>query len=127
MSAGRRVEQITRQITSTRDDSTGASLGTLRIGPHSLAITPCEDESRLPRSHLLDPHDPYTAAQLSWLLSIYLLKRDVFLISAPGPYARRLVVRWSVLACSCCVCRSTDTARSMLAGTYVPEHLRFAS
>ena len=96
MSAGRRVEAITRQL-STRDES-GPALGTLRIGDNSLPITSCEDESRLPRSHLLDPHDPYTAAQLSWLLKTYLLKRDAFLISAPGPYARRLIVRrWIVM------------------------------
>ncbi|TBU30306.1 AAA domain-containing protein [Dichomitus squalens] len=70
------------------------SLGVLKLGNISHDILAASDPSRLPHSEdvLLDPSDPFNLDNLHFLLQKYLLGQDIFLLSQPGPYARRLAL-----------------------------------
>jgi hypothetical protein len=48
--------------------------------------------AHLSQRDLLDLEDTFNQDNLHFLLQKYLLGQDVFLVSQPGPYARRLVM-----------------------------------
>ncbi|KAM5545989.1 hypothetical protein V8D89_000115 [Ganoderma adspersum] len=70
------------------------TLGVLKLGDISHDIFASADPSRLPHSEdvLLDTSDPFNLDNLHFILQKYLLGQDVFLLSQPGPYARRLAL-----------------------------------
>ena len=69
-------------------------IGTLTLGGIALDIHAAQDPARLPHAGdaLLDTRDTFTADNLHFILQKYLLGQDVFLLSQPGPYARRLAM-----------------------------------
>ena len=69
-------------------------MGTLTLGDISYDVHASETPSRLPHSEnvLLDAKDRFNADNLHFLLQKYLLGQDIFLLSQPGPYARRLAM-----------------------------------
>lgn len=69
-------------------------LGTLQLGNIALDIHAAAAPARLPHSAnaLLDAEDGFNADNLHFMLQKYLLGQDVFLLSQPGPYARRLAM-----------------------------------
>jgi hypothetical protein len=86
-------------------------VGTLKLGDITYDVPASLSPSRLPRSRvpsladglregpLLDVQDPVNLDHLHFLLQKYVLGQDVFLVSQPGPYARRLALtfaRWVV-------------------------------
>ncbi|KAI1792782.1 AAA domain-containing protein [Ganoderma leucocontextum] len=70
------------------------TLGVLKLGDISHDILVSADPSRLPHSEdvLLDTSDPFNLDNLHFILQKYLLGQDIFLLSQPGPYARRLAL-----------------------------------
>ena len=69
-------------------------LGVLKLGDISHDILASSDPSRLPHSEdvLLDTSDSFNLDNLHFILQKYLLGQDIFLLSQPGPYARRLAL-----------------------------------
>ncbi|EKM57120.1 uncharacterized protein PHACADRAFT_92032 [Phanerochaete carnosa HHB-10118-sp] len=69
-------------------------VGTLKLGGISFDIHASATPSRLPHSEhaLLDAQDGFNADNLHFMLQKYLLGQDIFLLSQPGPYARRLAM-----------------------------------
>ncbi|EIN14530.1 hypothetical protein PUNSTDRAFT_118001 [Punctularia strigosozonata HHB-11173 SS5] len=89
-SAPRRLNGILSSLSAQT-----STIGTLKLGDITLDITPSATPSRLPHlgDHLiLDVQDNFNLDNLHFLLQKYLLGQDVFLLSQPGPYARRLVM-----------------------------------
>ena len=81
-------------------------VGTLKLGDITYDVPPSLSPSRLPRSktrssvfqdqkQLLDVQDPINLDHLHFLLQKYVLGQDVFLVSQPGPYARRLALTFA--------------------------------
>ncbi|KAI0643818.1 AAA domain-containing protein [Trametes meyenii] len=87
--AHRRLKQILKGLTPPQH-----SIGVLRLGEISHEIYPAAEPSRLPHAEdvLLDTRDAYNLDNLHFMLQKYLLGQDVFLLSQPGPYARRLAL-----------------------------------
>lgn len=74
------------------------SVGTLRLGDVTYEVPPSLHPSRLPHSgELLNTTDPVNLDNLHFLLQKYLLEQDIFLVSQPGPYARRLALTFASL------------------------------
>ncbi|KAF8056895.1 AAA domain-containing protein, partial [Lyophyllum atratum] len=73
-----------------------ASVGTLKLGEITYEVPGALTPSRLARSaELLDINDAVNLDNLHFLLQKYLLGQDVFLVSQPGPYARRLALTFA--------------------------------
>lgn len=71
-------------------------IGQLKLGDITYEIPVARTPSRLARSkELLDIHDPVNVDNLHFMLQKYLLGQDVFLVSQPGPYARRLALTFA--------------------------------
>ena len=86
----RRLEAIQRALVPPPP-----TVGKLTLGGIEYDIPTSATPSRLPHIHpedLLDLQDPFNQDNLHFLLQKYLLGQDVFLVSQPGPYARRLVM-----------------------------------
>ncbi|KAK0451876.1 AAA domain-containing protein [Armillaria borealis] len=76
--------------------SSPGSIGTLKLGAIEYEVPASLNPSRLPRSKaLLDIRDPANVDNLHFMLQKYLLGQDVFLVSQPGPYARRLALTFA--------------------------------
>lgn len=87
----RRLAQLVRELTPAP-----ASVGTLKLGDITFEVPPSSTPSRLARtSQLLDIHDPVNVDNLHFMLQKYLLGQDIFLVSQPGPYARRLALTFA--------------------------------
>jgi hypothetical protein len=72
------------------------SVGTLKLGDITYEVPASLYPSRLPHSkELLDIQDPINRDNLYFMLQKYLLGQDVFLVSQPGPYARRLALTFA--------------------------------
>lgn len=72
------------------------SIGTLTLGDIIYAVPTSVSPSRLSHSgELLDILNPINADNLHFLLQKYMLGQDVFLVSQPGPYARRLALTFA--------------------------------
>ncbi|KAI0074593.1 hypothetical protein K474DRAFT_1709721 [Panus rudis PR-1116 ss-1] len=87
--AQRRLSQLLHEL-SRRP----AQIGTLKLGDVSFPIHEALTPSRLPHNEeaQLDAHDSVTANNLYFILQKFVLGQDVFLLSQPGPYARRLAM-----------------------------------
>ena len=75
-------------------------IGTLTLGNISYPVPTSTTPSRLPHITPLDPNDPRTREHLHFLLQKFVLGQDVFLITQPGPYARRLALTFCRYECT---------------------------
>ncbi|KAJ6597514.1 AAA domain-containing protein [Mycena vulgaris] len=76
------------------------TVGTLTLGDITYDVPASSQPSRLPHSRsqdLLDIQDPINLDNLHFMLQKYLLGQDIFLVSQPGPYARRLALTFASL------------------------------
>ncbi|KAJ6624725.1 AAA domain-containing protein [Mycena sp. CBHHK59/15] len=74
------------------------TVGSLTLGDITYEVPVSRQPSRLPRSRsqdLLDIEDPFNVDNLHFMLQKYLLGQDIFLVSQPGPYARRLALTFA--------------------------------
>ncbi|KAK7042195.1 von Willebrand factor A domain-containing protein 8 [Favolaschia claudopus] len=74
------------------------TVGTLTLGDVSYDIPVANVPARLPHSRsqdLLEVNDPVNLDNLHFMLQKYLLGQDIFLVSQPGPYARRLALTFA--------------------------------
>ncbi|KAH8982346.1 AAA domain-containing protein [Lactarius hatsudake] len=87
MSSARRLKRIQNALAASTE-----IIGTLTLGDISYPVPASTTPSRLPRLSPLDPNDARTREHLYFLLQRFVLDQDVFLLSQPGPYARRLAL-----------------------------------
>ncbi|KAJ7443890.1 AAA domain-containing protein [Mycena galericulata] len=76
------------------------TVGTLTLGDITYDVPAASQPSRLPHSRsqdLLDIKDSVNLDNLHFMLQKYLLGQDIFLVSQPGPYARRLALTFASL------------------------------
>ncbi|KAF8878073.1 AAA domain-containing protein [Infundibulicybe gibba] len=93
MAPQRRLNQLLKELEPSPEP-----IGTLTLGGITYDIPQSLNPSKLPRSRqLLDIHDAVNTDNLHFMLQKYLLGQDIFLISQPGPYARRLALTFSSL------------------------------
>ncbi|KDR77148.1 hypothetical protein GALMADRAFT_246376 [Galerina marginata CBS 339.88] len=93
MAPQRRLNQLLSELKAAPEP-----VGTLRLGDISYEVPASLSPSRLTRSsNLLDVNDPVNLDNLHFILQKYLLGQDVFLVSQPGPYARRLALTFASL------------------------------
>jgi hypothetical protein len=77
-------------------DSSRSSIGTLQLGSITYPIPSSTCPSRLARAgELLNVKDPFNLDNLHWMLQKFVLGQDIFLVSQPGPYARRLAMSFA--------------------------------
>ena len=85
----RRLNRILKELTPTP----AGPIGTLTLGEITYEVPVSQTPSRLVHSKaLLDVNHPVTRDNVHWMLQKYLLGQDIFLVSQPGPYARRLAM-----------------------------------
>lgn len=73
-------------------------VGTLKLGDITYEVPAALTPTRLPRTtSLLEPKDGVNLDNLHFMLQKYLLGQDIFLVSQPGPYARRLALTFASL------------------------------
>ncbi|KAA1472001.1 hypothetical protein DENSPDRAFT_859246 [Dentipellis sp. KUC8613] len=89
MSSQRRLNRVLQELTPPPP-----SIGTLQLGDVSYDVPESQTPSRLPhfKEPPLDTGDALNLENLHFMLQKYLLGQDVFLLSQPGPYARRLAM-----------------------------------
>ena len=71
------------------------TIGTLELGGISYDVPASLDPTRLPHCNTLaylDVRDGFNYDGLYFMLQKFLLGQDVFLLSQPGPYTRRLIM-----------------------------------
>lgn len=87
--AQRRLTRLLQELTQPPP-----AIGTLNLGEIAFDIRASVTPTRLPHSDstLLDAEGTFNADNLYFILQKYLLGQDVFLLSQPGPYARRLAM-----------------------------------
>ncbi|KAJ2919670.1 hypothetical protein MD484_g680, partial [Candolleomyces efflorescens] len=91
--ATKRLAQLVKELTPPPP-----VVGTLRLGDITYEVPTALNPSRLARSlRLLDIKDPVNLDNLHFMLQKYLLGQDIFLVSQPGPYARRLALTFASL------------------------------
>ncbi|KIY70240.1 hypothetical protein CYLTODRAFT_488278 [Cylindrobasidium torrendii FP15055 ss-10] len=91
MAHTRRLSQLLSSLAPSQ-----ASIGTLKLGDVTYDVSASKTPSRLVKStDLLDLRDPFNLDNLHFILQKYLLGQDVFLVSQPGPYARRLALTFA--------------------------------
>jgi len=91
MAPQRRLNQLLSELKEAPEP-----VGTLKLGDITYEVPASLTPSRLPRSStLLDVNDPVNLDNLHFILQKYLLGQDVFLVSQPGPYARRLALTFA--------------------------------
>jgi len=91
MAPQRRLNQLLSELKEAPEP-----IGTLKLGDITYEVPASLTPSRLPRtSSLLDVNDPVNIENLHFILQKYLLGQDVFLVSQPGPYARRLALTFA--------------------------------
>jgi hypothetical protein len=96
--ATRRLAQLVKELTPPPP-----IVGTLRLGDISYEVPTALNPGRLARSlRLLDIKDPVNLDNLHFMLQKYLLGQDIFLVSQPGPYARRLALTFARCVESIC-------------------------
>ncbi|CDO72121.1 hypothetical protein BN946_scf184962.g64 [Trametes cinnabarina] len=87
--AERRLKHLLSSLTPPQQP-----IGVLRLGNISHEVYEAAEPSRLPHTEdlLLDTQNAFNLDNLHFLLQKHLLGQDVFLVSQPGPYARRLAL-----------------------------------
>lgn len=97
MAPQRRLNQLLSELTPKP-----GPIGTLKLGDITYEVPASLETSRLARTaHLLDVNDPVNLDNLHFMLQKYLLGQDVFLVSQPGPYARKLALTFA--RCVTCI------------------------
>ncbi|KAG5651686.1 hypothetical protein H0H81_007817 [Sphagnurus paluster] len=87
----RRLNNLLKELSPAQ-----ISVGTLKLGNIVYEVPAAAAPSRLARTKdLLDINDAVNRDNLHFLLQKYLLGQDVFLVSQPGPYARRLALTFA--------------------------------
>jgi von Willebrand factor A domain-containing protein 8 len=90
-SAQNRLSQVLNNL-----DTSPRTIGTLTLGAVTYEVPMSESPSRLPRlKQLLELQDGMNAENLYFMLQKYLLGQDIFILSQPGPYARRLAMTFA--------------------------------
>ncbi|GAA5826620.1 hypothetical protein JCM11251_002821 [Rhodosporidiobolus azoricus] len=96
-----RLAQLSRSFTSAPQLSTSSQhhhaerplLGHLTSGEIQLPVYDPVDKERLPREDLLlDVEDAAVQREVEWFMMKWELGQDIFLLSSPGPYTRRLAL-----------------------------------
>ncbi|GAA5845377.1 hypothetical protein JCM3766R1_006337 [Sporobolomyces carnicolor] len=89
-----RIDSITKGLSLRPIPDTRTLLGHLTLNDHDLRVPVFEtnDPARLPRGELLDSRDPDISREIAWLMKKWELGQDVFFVSSPGPFARRLAL-----------------------------------
>ncbi|KAH7919391.1 hypothetical protein BV22DRAFT_1199497 [Leucogyrophana mollusca] len=93
MTSKRRLGHVAQSLTSPRP-----SIGTLKLGGIEYQVPAALAPSRLPHcaeEGLLDTAHPFNVDNLHFMLQKYILGQDLFLVSQPGPYARRLAMTFA--------------------------------
>ncbi|TEB25531.1 hypothetical protein FA13DRAFT_1738248 [Coprinellus micaceus] len=91
--AQRRLAQLVKELTPPPP-----IVGTLKLGDITYEVPTAVTPERLARcTRLLDVKDPVNLDNLHFMLQKYLLGQDIFLVSQPGPYARRLALTFASL------------------------------
>lgn len=94
--ANRRLSRLLHELSPAPP-----TLGQLTFGDITYDVPASATPSRLPHfprdATPLDTSDPTTLGNLHFMLQKHLMGQDVFLLSQPGPYARRLALTF----CSC--------------------------
>ncbi|KAI0089424.1 AAA domain-containing protein [Irpex rosettiformis] len=87
--AGRRLTRLLHELTQPTP-----VVGTLKLGGITFDVHASASPTRLPHSDntILDAEDTFNSNNLYFMLQKYLLGQDIFLLSQPGPYARRLAM-----------------------------------
>lgn len=93
MKASQRLAQVLREISSPPP-----SIGTLTFGNITINVPASMQPLRL--NHLSDKYEldisnAVNSDNLYFMLQKYLLGQDIFLVSQPGPYARRLALAFA--------------------------------
>ena len=87
--ANRRLKHVLSELAPPPEP-----IGVLKLGDitHEILATP--SPTRLPHTEdaLLDTSNTFNLDNLHFMLQKHLLGQDVFLLSQPGPYARRLAL-----------------------------------
>jgi von Willebrand factor A domain-containing protein 8 len=88
-SARRRLNGVLSSFSTS-----SSTIGSLKLGDITFDIPSSKTPSRLPHlgDKLVNIQDAFNLDNLHFLLQKYLLGQDVFLLSQPGPYARRLAL-----------------------------------
>jgi hypothetical protein len=95
------------------------TIGTLELGGISYEVPASLDPTRLPHcntSAYLDVRDGFNYDGLHFMLQKFLLGQDVFLLSQPGPYARRLAMTF---------CRCVEIPAKRFLWTDLVQHDQF--
>ena len=88
-----RLKQLLHTLGSSPSRS---SIGSLQLGSITYPIPSSPCPSRLARGgELLNVKDPFNLDNLHWMLQKFVLGQDIFLLSQPGPYARRLAMSFA--------------------------------
>jgi hypothetical protein len=90
MAHNRRLDRVLKELQPTLP-----SVGTLKLGDITYEVPAVLEPSRLPHCRsevLLDVRDGFNLDNLHFMIQKYLLGQDIFLLSQPGPYARRLAL-----------------------------------
>lgn len=90
MSARTRLQHLASALSSPRQ-----SIGTLKFKEIQLEIYEASNPLLLPHGTLLDVDDAFTRNNLYFMLQKFLLGQDIYLLSEPGPYARRLAMTFA--------------------------------
>ncbi|KAJ3505514.1 hypothetical protein NLJ89_g7376 [Agrocybe chaxingu] len=91
MAPQRRLNQLLSELTPPPE-----TIGKLKLGGITYDVPESLNPSRLPRTtKLLDVNDSVNLDNLHFMLQKYLLGQDIFLVSQPGPYARRLALTFA--------------------------------
>lgn len=91
MTSQRRLNQILNELKPALPTA-----GTLKLGDITYEVPTALVPTRLPRTtKLLEPRDGVNLDNLHFMLQKYLLGQDIFLVSQPGPYARRLALTFA--------------------------------
>lgn len=88
--AQRRLNQLLTELSPAPQ-----TIGTIKVGEISYEVPESFHPSRLPHvaeNALLDIEDSFNLDNLQFMLQKYLLGQDIFLLSQPGLYARRLAM-----------------------------------
>ncbi|GAA5909649.1 hypothetical protein JCM8208_003837 [Rhodotorula glutinis] len=98
--AASRLAQVTKSLSSSSSPTSSPStahhaqralLGHLTLDDLRVPVYETRDVARLPRDDLLlDAADPVVRGEIEFLMKKWGLGQDVFLLSSPGPYTRRL-------------------------------------
>jgi len=108
-----------KKLLSELSPSTSRSpqtIGTLELGGISYDVPASLDPMRLPHcntSTYLDVRDGFNYDGLHFMLQKFLLGQDIFLLSQPGPYARRLAMTF---------CRCVDILAKLFLRADLVQH-----